>query len=189
LTDILTIISDWLGWNEAGNRLLVVLIIVTAVVGIMGPLLAYLLQRSKIPKLVIDGSAKSQLFASMMYVMKIKRIGGEGIVNGVEGFIQVENESKRRSIWGFNVGKKESRIDIAKMGSLLLFEIHDNDIMFLEYYSSNWTLSKPKPLEEYLEKKIVVEVEALYGKVQNKPYSKKTIKEIIEQAELTEAIT
>lgn len=180
---------DWLGWEEAGNRLLVVLIVVTAVVGIVGNFLVYHLNRRKKPKLKLDGLYKFQIGDEFTYAIRVTKKSGEGIIKGVEGFIQVGIDSSTKSFWGRNISSHKFTTDIMKSDYLVLFYVSKDKIMLPEYHSEKWSYSDPNPLQSYLDKKIQIEIDSINARVPNKKFETETIKEIIEKAELVDVTT
>lgn len=126
------------GLAKAGNRLLVVLIIVTAVVGIMGNFLVYQLQRRKIPKLEFEGLYKFQIGNEFTYAIKVSKKSGEGIIKGVEGFIQIGTDSTTKSFWGRDISSRKFTTDIMKSDYLVLFYVSKDKIMLPKYHSEKW---------------------------------------------------
>ena len=180
-------VTNWLGWQEPGNRLLVVLIIVTAIVGIMGPFLVYQLQRQKLPKLEVGGLYKFQIASDFTYTIKVTKSGGEGIAKEVEGFIKIGEGPWTKSFWGRDISKTFQK-DITRDSYLVLFLVSNQKILVPEFHNKGWTYSDPYPLSDYLDSRIQVGIDSTNARI-SKTKNSDTVREIIEKAELIDVTT
>jgi hypothetical protein len=176
-----TIIVNWLGLDDPGNRLLIILIIVTAIVGLI-PLIIYWLEKHKIPKLVFNGIYKNTVGWSpfVAYFVRVERKGGQGVANGVEGFVYVKNKTDlKTSAWFLS----HNRItNITRYDYLALFAIGKNDkTNDMNIYFPDFGIEQTRFFNIYREElyldfenaDVVSEIEASRGCIKKKEFSMK----------------
>jgi len=91
-------------------------------------------------------------------------------------------ENKMHDVPSVREHSELRQVDIRPPMGLLLFGIEENRIIFpsAHGYQSCGSVKNPKPLNEFIDKEIVVEIYSRTGKRPPQPYIKK-IKEIIDE--------
>jgi hypothetical protein len=158
---------------------------ISSILGIRGSIITYFLNHKNIPKLDFDGLWKDPYCKGKItcYYIKVKRDKGEGKAEVVEGFVGIKDKELKPSEWR----KSNSKIgNIVDYDYLLLFQtFYDNEKEII-FFPENTFGEFPQPYEnnpfnQYKEKTLVVQIEAIRGRI-SKRQCKKKIEKIVKDA-------
>ena len=177
--------------------LLIILIVVTGIVGISS-LFTYFLERKNIPVLEFNNFTRTKDNDTVFYYIRVKNKSGEGMAEKCEGWILIE-EGRSQTIWAnlsiscnipFGLpmdlrlfGIKYEEINISPISK----KVNSRQLLIPTLLPEHLRNSNPvvydsRPLDDYIEKEITIQIGAIKGHTP-KPLTIK-ISEIIEKAKV-----